>query len=80
MNDAQKIYLRVLNDLPFMFQIFGDAEQQADTFTLEMLRQRILHERNSYNVEKDREQREYEARRIQENANQVETLERRTDD
>lgn len=80
MNDAQKIYLRVLNDLPFMFQIFGDAEQQADTFTLEMLRQRILHERNAYNVEKDREQREYEARRIQENANQVETLERRTDD
>lgn len=81
-NAKRKIYLRVLNDLPFMFATLESCEQQADQFPGEMLRERIIQERNAVRLEEDqeREQREYEARRIEENANQVEILGRRTDD
>ena len=80
MNDAKEIYLRVYNRLSDMLAIIECADKQADEYPATLLRELIIRERNAYNVEKDREQREYEARRIQENANQVETLERRTDD
>lgn len=78
--DADKIYLRVLNDLSFMFEVFRNTEQQADTFAVEMLRLRIIREREAVRLEEDRTDREYEARRIKENANQIETLERKSDD
>lgn len=55
MNEA---YLRVLNDLPFMFEVFRNTEQQADSFAVEMLRERIICEREAVRLEEDREQRE----------------------
>ena len=80
MNDAKEIYLRVYNRLSDMLAIIECADKQADEYPATLLRELIIRERNAYNVEKDREQREYEARRIQENANQVELKERNTDD
>ena len=81
MNDADKeVYLRVYRDMPFMLEAISLCGQQADSFTSEMLFKRIILEREALRLEKDREQREYEARRIQENANQVELKERNTDD
>ena len=80
MNDAKEIYLRVYNRLSDMLAIIECADKQADEYPATLLRELIIRERKAYNVEKDREQREYEARRIQENANQVELKERNTDD
>ena len=79
-NANRKIYLRVLNDLPFMFATLESCEQQADQFPGEMLRERVNREREAVRLEEDREQRELEERRIQENIDQVKNLERRTDD
>lgn len=54
MNNDEKIYLRVLADLPFMLEILINSEQQADTFASEMLRERILREREAVRLEEDR--------------------------
>lgn len=81
MNDAeQKVYLRVYARLSDMLAIIECADKQADEYPATLLRELVNSERHAYNVEKDREQREYEERRIRENANQIETLERKTDD
>ena len=74
-NDKE-IYLRVLADLPFMLEILKRADEQTDEFTVEMLRQRILLERHTVNVEEDRKQREQAER----NAGYQAEVERRTDD
>jgi hypothetical protein len=78
--EHDKVYLRVLNDLPFMFEVLRNTEQQADSFAVEMLRLRIIRERETVRLEEDREQREYQERRIEENSNQVAIKERTTDD
>ena len=55
MNDADKeVYLRVYRDMPFMLEIILRCSEQADSFTSEMLFQRITLERNAYNVEQER--------------------------
>lgn len=54
MND-DKSYLRVLNDLPFMYEVFRNTEQQADTFAVEMLRLRIIREREAVRLEEERD-------------------------
>lgn len=79
-NAKRKIYLRVLNDLPFMFATLESCEQQADQFPGEMLRERIIRERETVRLEEDREQREFEERRLQENINHVALKERNADD
>lgn len=50
MNEA---YLRVLNDLPFMFEVLRNTEQQADSFAVEMLRLRIIRERETIRLEEE---------------------------
>jgi len=57
MNNEQ-IYLRVLNDLPFMQEILARCEQQADEFPSSMLRDRINLEREALRLEEDRATRE----------------------
>lgn len=52
-NDKE-IYLRVLDDLSFMQEIFSCCEFQADEFTASMLRERIHRERETVRLEKDR--------------------------
>ena len=65
MTNDEKIYLRVLNDLPFMLEIFRLASNEAGSFTCEMLRERIIQERNSFRLEEDRIKRESEIRVIE---------------
>ena len=79
MNDAE-IYLRLLADMHFMSEIIRININEADSFSGKMLRERISIEREAVRLEQERTEREYEARRIQENANQVELKERNTDD
>ena len=62
--DDKEIYLRVLNDVSFMLEILMRSDNEADTFTVEMLRQRILCERNAFNVEEDRRREEDRQRQI----------------
>ena len=53
--EHDKTYLRVLNDLPFMFEVLRNTEQQADSFAVEMLRLRIIRERETVRLEEERE-------------------------
>lgn len=64
MNNNEKTYLRVLADLPFMLEILRSADIQADTFTAEMLRERIIREREAVRLEEDREIRKQNERII----------------
>ena len=62
MINDKEIYLRVLNDLPFMQEILKCCDEQADEFGFTMLRERINQERISVRVEEDRLQREQQER------------------
>ena len=76
MKNEQEIYLRVYRDMPFMLEIVSRCSEQADTFTCEMLHQRIVLEREALRLEEDRLQREQAER----NAGHQEMMERLTDD
>ena len=80
MNTDAEIYLRILADMHFMSEIIRININEADSFCGKMLRERYAIERETVRLDEERQQREYEARRIQENANQVELKERNTDD
>jgi len=54
-NDEKEICLRVYRDMQFMLEIIHGCSEQADSFTSEMLFQRIALERNAYNVEQERD-------------------------
>ena len=66
--------------MQFMSEVIDIVINEADSFAGSVLRERILREREAVRLDKERVEREYEARRIQENANHVENLERKTDD
>ena len=71
-NNEKQIYLRVLADLPFMLEILRSADYQADTFTVEMLRERIVREREAVRLEEDRLQREAAERIIRHEQEKIE--------
>ena len=62
MTNDEKIYLRVLNDLPFMLGVLTCADNETGSFTCSMLSERILQERNSFRLEEDNKIREAEQR------------------
>jgi hypothetical protein len=74
--DDKQIYLRVLNDLSFMWEVLKHCEQQADEFPSAMLRDRIILERNAFDVEENRRREEDRQRQEQREID----IERKSDD
>ena len=76
MNNDKEIYLRVLADVSFMLEIIMRADNETDTFAVEMLRQRIIREREADRLETDRANRETQLMIQQHNLD----VERKSDD
>lgn len=77
-NPEAKVFLEY--DLSKLQAIIDTLRLETGSFSAEMLREYEHTLIEADRLDKDRLQREYEARRIQENANQVETKERTSDD
>ena len=76
MNDKAEIYLRILSDLPFMSAIFDTLIYEKDSFAGSLLFERILRERETIGLDKERMDRETADRQRQ----QEDLRERKSDD
>lgn len=70
MNDKEEIYLRIRNDLQFMWEIFDIIVNEADSFGGQMLRERITLEREAIRLEQERADRETLERQVEQEQKQ----------